>query len=311
MMADAELQAVGNRAFWEDGARILSPRSFSIRLSVHLCCAACLGVFVLWGIMAEPPVRGFFCGDTSIRYPLKPETVPAGLATALLIGLPVIIFVLVELLQAFVVDLSGLELVQLQCCSLPKMLLDMYTICGGFAFGLLVNFGLADVAKICVGRLRPHFISVCEPDWSSLSCSDATGDLFVEKYECNGQDKSAIREARLSFFSAHSSNAMCAMMYTAIYLQCRLTKPGAGPGSAVFRLGIRSNKSAEWLWDAATALRPFVQAALLLLAVFIAISRVMDFFHHPGDVIAGLSVGTAVGIYSAVYVSRLPQLGQQ
>lgn len=308
-MADTELQAPGGGAIWDnESTRFLSPRSLTIQISVHLCCAACLGLFVLWATMADPPVRGFFCSDTSIRFPLRPETVPASLATVLVIGLPIIIFVLVELLQAFVVDLGGLDLVRFKCCSLPKMLLDMYTVCGGFAFGLLLNFGLAGVAKACIGRLRPHFISVCMPDWSAVSCRDDTGDLLVESYTCLGQDKSAIREARLSFFSAHSSSAISAMLYTAIYLQCRLSNQRAAPGSGAFRLRIRSNKHEEWLWDMGIALRPFLQAALILLATFIAVSRVMDFFHHPGDVIAGLVVGSAVGTYSALCVSRLQLL---
>ncbi|CDI84467.1 lipid phosphate phosphohydrolase 3, putative [Eimeria acervulina] len=301
----------GRRSLWEDeGSRFGSPESTTIRLYVHLFCAACMGAFVIWGIVADPPVKGFFCNDTSIRYPLKEETVPANLATIIVIGVPVIIFVAVELLHAFVIDRSSLTSTQLMCFSVPKMLIDMYLVVGGFAFGLLVNFALANVAKLCIGRLRPHFLAVCQPNWNALQCTDMTGDLYINSYECRGTDLAAIKEARLSFFSAHSSNSSCAMIYTLIYLQYRLSTSYCGPLISSLRQRQRSNSKAKWAWDAATALRPFMQAVLLILCLFIALSRVMDFFHHPTDVLTGLFVGTVIAFYSAFYVSKLHLLGR-
>ncbi|CDJ60211.1 lipid phosphate phosphohydrolase 3, putative [Eimeria maxima] len=301
----------GRRSLWEeDTSRCGSAESTTIRLCVHLFCAACLGAFVLWGIKADPPVKGFFCNDTSIRYPLKAETVPANLATVIVIGVPVIIFVSVEVLQILVVDRSGPSSVSLVCCSVPKILADMYLVFGGFAFGLLLNFSLANVAKLCIGRLRPHFLSVCQPNWNALQCTDTTGDLYVNVYECRGTDLAAIKEARLSFFSAHSSNSSCAMIYALIYLQYRLTRSYYGSLMPSLRQRQRSGSRAQWAWDTATALRPFIQAILLILCLFIALSRVMDYFHHPTDVLTGLFVGTVVAFYSAFYVSKLHLLGR-
>ncbi|OEH75359.1 lipid phosphate phosphohydrolase [Cyclospora cayetanensis] len=289
----------------DDGFLYLSPRSATIRVSIHLCCTVLLGAFMLWGFLAEPPVLGFFCSDTSIRYPLRAETVPSSLATILVVGIPSILFVVVELLYAFVADKSGLSLVPLQCCSLPKFLLDAYTTFGGFVFGLILSFSVANVAKLSIGRLRPHFLAVCQPNWEALTCSDSTGPILVEKYDCLGTDSEAIREARLSFFSAHSSNSSFAMVYTLIYLQCRIGGPPGAAGSRPFRRMLHANKGAEWLWDVATALRPFIQGALLLLCFFIAFSRIYDSYHHLGDVATGLLVGTIVAFYAAFWVSRL------
>ncbi|KAL8450091.1 hypothetical protein Emed_002673 [Eimeria media] len=249
--------------------------------------------------MAEPPKRGFFCDDTSIRMPLKAETVPARLATVIVVGLPLIVFVVGEVLHAFVFDWGARQSVELQCCSLPKAALDMYVVCGGFFFALLSNFAFADVAKITIGRLRPHFLSVCQPDWAALSCSDSQGSVFIEDYECQGPDTEAIREARLSFFSAHSSNALCGMLYAAVYLQCRFRRQ---------RRGCRCNCRLLWLKEGAAAACPFVQIALLLVALFIALSRIVDYFHHPTDVITGLLVGGVVALYAALGVSRLHRL---
>nr|AIY99931.1 lipid phosphate phosphatase 3 [Eimeria tenella] len=306
----ADSAGIGRRrSLWDDeGCRPLSAKSATVRLSVHLVCVALLGAFVIWGLVADPPVRGFYCNDTTIRYPLKAETVPASVATALVIGIPIVIFVAIELLNTFVVEKNSLASIELKCCSLPRIVGNMYVVCGGFAFGILLNFSLANVAKLCIGRLRPHFLAVCQPNWGSLKCSDSTGDLYVDQYECRGADQAAIKEARLSFFSGHSSNSSCAMLYTIIYLQCRLSKASAGPLMATFRQRLRSNSRADWLVDTAAALRPFIQGALLIPCLFIALSRVMDFFHHPGDVLTGLIVGTLIAFYSALYVSRLPQL---
>ncbi|KAL8273159.1 hypothetical protein Esti_002917 [Eimeria stiedai] len=300
-MRDVEQQAAAPPwAQWDDdGARDTTSRSFTIRVSVHLVCGACLAAFALWGVMAEPPIRGFFCNDTSIRLPLKPETVPASLALVLVVGLPLIVFAVGEALHALVFDCRARQSVELQCCVVPKAALDMYVVCGGFLFGLLTNCALADVAKITVGRLRPHFLSVCEPNWAAVSCSDSQGSLFVENYQCQGPDAEAIREARLSFFSAHSSNALCGMLYAAVYLQCRLRRQ---------RRGCHCNSRLLWLWEAAAAACAFIQLALLLLALFIALSRVADYFHHPTDVMAGLLVGGLVGLYAALGVSRLHRL---
>ncbi|CDJ50953.1 lipid phosphate phosphohydrolase 3, putative [Eimeria brunetti] len=302
----------GRRPAWGDEcSRFGSAESTTIRLCVHLVCAVCLGAFVLWGIKADPPIKGFFCNDQSIRYPLKAETVPANLATVIVIGVPLIIFAAVELMQALVVDRSGLNYTRLMCCSLPKMLLDVYAVVGGFAFGLLLNFSLANVAKLCIGRLRPHFLDVCRPNWNALQCTDTTGDLYVNSYQCNGPDLEAIKEARLSFFSAHSSNSSCAMIYTVIYLQYRLSNSTyCGPLIPSLTQRQRSNNLGTWAWDTATALRPFIQAVLLILCLFIALSRVMDYFHHPTDVLTGLFVGTIVAFYSAFYVSKLHLLGR-
>ncbi|KAL8424239.1 hypothetical protein Efla_007288 [Eimeria flavescens] len=307
-MGDVEVQvaAAGTPlARWDDGcARSSTPLNLTIRVSVHLCCTLLLGAFILGGTLADPPVRGFFCDDQSIRMPLKAETVPATVASVLVIGLPLLVFAVVETLHAFVAAggccPSQQQRVQLTCCSLPLPLRDLYVIVGGFAFSLLTNFSLATIAKLCIGRLRPHFLAVCQPDWAALACSDATGSLFVQQYECKGADAEAIREARLSFFSAHSSNALCAMLYATVYLQQRL---GRHPR------GCRATGSWQGLWHAAAAFRPFLQTCLLLLAFFIALSRIMDFFHHPSDVLTGLVASMQACMHACMREGGVRQQG--
>ena len=65
---------------------------------------------------------------------------------------------------------------------------------------------LTDVGKYTVGRLRPHFLAVCKPDFSLLNCTTGLHRNFITEDVCTG-GKDLIKEARLSFPSGHSSFA--------------------------------------------------------------------------------------------------------
>lgn len=43
-----------------------------------------------------------------------------------------------------------------------------YTAIGVFLFGCACSQLTTDIAKYSVGRLRPHFVSICKPDWSQV-----------------------------------------------------------------------------------------------------------------------------------------------
>jgi len=40
-----------------------------------------------------------------------------------------------------------------------------------YLFGLIVTEFVTEVGKLSVGRLRPHFIDVCKPDFTATNCS--------------------------------------------------------------------------------------------------------------------------------------------
>ena len=55
---------------------------------------------------------------------------------------------------------------------------------------------ITEVGKIVVGRLRPNFIDVCNPDFSQFNCTDQFGNpRYVLDYVCRGA-KSAVDAAR-------------------------------------------------------------------------------------------------------------------
>jgi phosphatidate phosphatase len=62
---------------------------------------------------------------------------------------------------------------------------------GVFIFGCAVSQSFTDIAKVSVGRMRPHFLDVCRPDWSAINCSLG----YITDYQCNGPE-SKVQEAR-------------------------------------------------------------------------------------------------------------------
>ena len=67
----------------------------------------------------------------------------------------------------------------------------IYKAIGTFLFGAAASQSLTDIAKYSIGRLRPHFLDVCDPDWSKVNCSDG----YIENYICRGNAQK-VKEGR-------------------------------------------------------------------------------------------------------------------
>lgn len=62
---------------------------------------------------------------------------------------------------------------------------------GTFLFGGAISQSLTDLAKYMIGRLRPNFLAVCNPDWSKVNCS-----IYVQlENVCQGESRS-VTESR-------------------------------------------------------------------------------------------------------------------
>ncbi|ALC44264.1 CG11426 [Drosophila busckii] len=232
----------------------------------------------------EPARRGFFCNDESIRYPYRENTI-----TPLMLGLmagvlPLLIFGLVEYTRALR-DRELTSTVQLLNWQLAGWFSELGRQLSYFGFGMLLTFDATEVGKYTIGRLRPHFMAVCQPQLSDGSlCSDlANQHRYVEDYECAGEGYTVadVRQARLSFPSGHSSIAFYALLYVALYLQVKLN------------------------WRSCKIWRHFVQFVLIMLAWYTALSRVMDNWHHWSDVLVGSLLGICGALITARYIAKL------
>ncbi|XP_030322570.1 phospholipid phosphatase 1 isoform X1 [Calypte anna] len=150
----------------------------------------------------------------------------------------------------------------------------IYKAIGTFIFGAAASQSLTDIAKYSIGRLRPHFLAVCQPDWARINCSLG----YIENFSCQG-DKAKINEGRLSFYSGHSSFSMYCMLFLALYLQARM--------------------KGDW----ARLVRPTLQFGLISASIYVGLSRVSDYKHHWSDVLTGLIQGAVVAVLIVVYVS--------
>lgn len=69
----------------------------------------------------------------------------------------------------------------------------LYKQVGVFIFGCAISQSFTDIAKVSVGRMRPHFLDVCKPDFSTINCSLG----YITDYQCQGPE-SKVQEARYS-----------------------------------------------------------------------------------------------------------------
>ncbi|XP_030290027.1 phospholipid phosphatase 3 isoform X2 [Sparus aurata] len=247
-----------------------SKKKLLIALDIFCLLLAMLPSLVLHRTSVRPYQRGLYCSDSSLRYPYKSSTVPSSVLTSVGLTLPAVSIVIGECFRIHQLHEGTKSFVG------NPYVAALYKQMGVFLFGCAVSQSFTDIAKVSVGRMRPHFIDVCKPDFSTIDCSLG----YITNYTCTGSE-SDVQEARKSFFSGHASFSMFTMLYLAFYLQSRFT------------------------WRGARLLRPLLQFTLLMMAFYTGLSRVSDHKHHPTDVLAGFVQGALVAYCIVFYVSDL------
>ncbi|KAM8843669.1 phospholipid phosphatase 3-like [Synchiropus picturatus] len=251
----------------------LSQRKLLVALDLLCLCLASIPFFACELKAVSPYSRGFMCGDPSITYPyLHREAISDEL---LILGGIIITGLTIAFGECYRVRFQSVSskafVGNLYVSSLYKEL-------GCFLFGCCIGQSLTNMAKLSVGRLRPHFLSVCGVTYASLNCTPGT---YVANVHCRESDRHLVEEARKSFFSGHASFAMYTMLYLAFYLQARLT------------------------WRGARMLRPLLQFFLVLLAVYTGLTRISDYRHHPSDVVTGYIQGALTAYWVAFHISSM------
>lgn len=124
---------------------------------------------------------------------------------------------------------------------------------------------LTQVVKFYVGRLRPNFYALCGFDTATLSCMNS---IEMET------------EGRSSFPSGHSSMSTSAMGVLAFFFLGRV-------GVAMTTTCNSGNQE----MNARKKLYAFFALSPLLYSTFCGASRLVDNWHHPSDVVAGICLG--------------------
>ena len=124
-------------------------------------------VFVLIFLLADPFERGFYCNDDSIRYPYKKDdTVPlwvAGVYGAIS-SIFIILFAELFLNRPCCVDESKFRTKRNKCNTAIISAILIYSM------GAMATLLITEVGKRTIGRMRPHFIDICQPKWEEIDC---------------------------------------------------------------------------------------------------------------------------------------------
>lgn len=257
-----------------------------------LCDSVALVFFIVFLVIGEfleingvVTRRGFYCDDESIRYPYRPDTVPTWALVIGSVGIPLVALVAGNIYEAIPGVWRGAKRrnerdpIVFKCIRIPPWILRLGYQVRWFAIGMLATLMLTQLLKIAGGRLRPHFLAVCQPDFAAINCTDTHGlPAYITNYQCRGDESSsAMINARLSWPSGHSSTAAFGLIFASLYF--------ASIPSVYCRSGVK--------------MALFVTP--ILLSVLVASSRITDFRHHPTDVLSGYILGLLVCLLVVFY----------
>ena len=144
---------------------------------------------------------------------------------------------------------------------------------------LCMAIGLSEFVTRClkfwVLRPRPNFYHLCGFDMVTKQCLVSYPHVV---------------EAQVSFPSGHTSLSFCSMTVLALWMFQIIRWKQRTCGASTTRLFLFLSILIPWGW-----------------ATFVGVSRIVDNWHHPSDVVAGCLIGMACGGLSFVIYSSTSQ----
>jgi diacylglycerol diphosphate phosphatase / phosphatidate phosphatase len=197
-------------------------------------------------------------------YPLRHEIVPIWLAALLASLIPIFIFLVMQFRIRSFWDLNN------------AVIGLLYALIGAAVFQVFI--------KWLIGGLRPHFLSVCDPD-PALMTSGGSGfeTIMFQRNICRG-DPDEIDDSLESMPSGHTTAAFAGFGFLYFYLNAKLK--------------VFSNHHPAF-WKLIVTYAPILGACLIGGALTI------DEYHNWYDVFAGAVIGFtfAISSYRMVYAS--------
>lgn len=161
-----------------------------------------------------------------------------------------------------------------------------------FLFGFATTSFLTGIGKITCGRYRPHFMQRCQPN---IDCSLQSNMFrYIEDYKCTNKSLMPKDHTYIatSWPSGHAAIAFYSMLYLIYYANSAI--PVIGRFKSINR---KQRKLSPLLVHSAYVL-------MISLAVFISLTRVSDYHHHPTDVLSGIIIGVVVALAFAGHVFK-------
>ncbi|XP_048409149.1 phospholipid phosphatase-related protein type 5-like isoform X1 [Stegostoma tigrinum] len=222
--------------------------------------------------------QGFFCFDSTYTkpYPGPEETslLPPVLLQSLASAVPMTTIAFGEL-AAFVFQAELVReertIVTADCCSLNPLLRRVVRFLGVYAFGLCTTDIFVNAGQVVTGSPAPHFMTVCQPNYTALGCQLSTQFISSEN-ACTGSP-GVVSSARRAFPCKDSALTMYAAVYTVMYVTIMFQAKGT-------RLT-----------------KPMLCLTILCLTFLTGVVRVSEFRSHWSDVLVGFLTGGAVAVF--------------
>lgn len=243
-------------------------------------------VFVILAMvyfLVEPKILYFTCNDSDIFYPYASDTVQLWVVGVYGTIGPIFFILLVELKNTFLNKKSSK---QARSSRFKEFAICSFHAVSLFILGLAITLLLTEIGKRWIGRLRPHFMDVCKPNYALINCTTqtASGTVYNSIYTggsfCTGSAAN-VKEARFSFPSGHSSFSCYTMIFLIVYLEARLV---------LLRLRF---------------IKPLLQMTAFIAAFVTCLSRISDYHHRGSDVFGGCVLGLAIGLFITLVIGRV------
>ncbi|XP_059609399.1 phospholipid phosphatase homolog 1.2 homolog isoform X2 [Phlebotomus argentipes] len=249
-------------------------------LAIFTDISLCL-LFLLWVILVELAIipsnkRGFICGDISIGFKFRGDTISTGMVLGSII-IPLFLIWLIEALK-----MRG------HSNRLPLWKRSLYVSLywyNKFLIGFSIHLAIIEAIKTLMGESRPHFLDSCRPD-TAVNCTIGT---FISDFTCTNTELSSqlVNDSFRSFPSGHASVGFYEALFMAWFLYKRFHS-------------VRS----KWVV-------PLLQTLCFVWGSACAITRITDNRHHWWDVLCGTCIGLVFAAYAMHSDTELLQVEYQ
>ena len=247
-------------------------KSFYVLMSILIISS----IFAAIALAIPLTERGFYCDDDFITKPYIPhQTVSTFVCAVVSVCMAASAIILIDSFNIcyFCTRSEGVSFfTALRSPVIQKYFLITVQCVLFMGCGALVEQTILLMTKKTIGELRPHFIAVCYPNINKYYalCNNITYSTNYIQPKCLDADEDHVKEARMSFPSGHSSFIFYGAVSAILYIRSQRI-----PISECFKVFCIT-----------------VQFGYLILAWWVALTRVRDYWHHAWDVLTGALIGS-------------------
>ncbi|XP_063963662.1 phospholipid phosphatase homolog 1.2 homolog [Lytechinus pictus] len=212
----------------------------------------------------RPVKRGFFCSDTSIRYPYFSDDTISIFTLLCIITVPLLFMIWHQSIS---------WMLAYRRSDVDSILQRPHPM--GVVGGALLTTLLTVCMKLGIGRLAPNFYEGCMPKsdcYNSGYWSEVLSHMYITDFTCFHPER--LREVSRSFPCVYTSLSSFSWFYFLIYLVYNSPTPSLR--------------------------RTFAVITCLAIPACVAFTRLHDNRSHSGDVIAGCILGISIAVILTV-----------